>query len=196
MVVSKAKIQKIKKFVLKKVAKLDYNHDQDHTIRTVKLAKILAKKEKANIEICEVAAYLHDIGQSVRYKGHEAISEKMTKKFLKSLKLPNDFIEKVCDAVRHHNGKDVKKAKTFEAKIIHDADKLQAVGIFSFCRVLTDRTVFHNLSLKEAMDFMPKFQEKRFNSFETKSAKNLIRSSHKFVKEFYKLYNKEDKAKF
>ncbi len=63
MIVSPEQMKKIEEFALEKASKLDYNHNEDHVIRTVKLAEFLAEKEGADVEVCRAAAYLHDIAK-------------------------------------------------------------------------------------------------------------------------------------
>ncbi len=194
MVVSKEQMKKIEEFALEKASQLNYNHNQDHIIRTVKLIEILAKKENADLEVCKAAAFLHDIGQSVQFEGHEEISTNMAKKFLKSLNLSNDFIEKVCHAIRCHDNDYIKNAKTIEARVLYDADKLQVVGVFGFTRLFSDFVGLKGMTLKDAMDKVKKIQEERFPMMQTKSGREMITKSHEFMKEFYELYEEGDKA--
>ena len=187
-------MQKIKEFALRKVSKLDYCHNEDHVLRTVKFVEILAKKEKADLEVCKVAAYLHDIGQSVQKKGHEEISADMAGEFLKSLNLPDDFIEKVCEAIRSHKTKHTRN--TLEAKVLYDADKLQVVGVYAFCRNLAEHLVLEKMSLNEAIKITQEQQEDRYKMLETKTARKMIKKPHQFMRKFYKLCDKWDKVKF
>lgn len=194
MFVSEEQMKKIEEFALEKVSKLNYNHDKDHIIRTVKFVEILAKKENADLEVCRVAAFLHDIGQSIQFENHEELSVEMAKDFLKSLNLDNEFIEKVCHAIKCHNNDYIKNAKTIEAKVLYDADKLQVVGVFGFTRLFSDFVGLNNMTLKDAMEKVHRIQEERFKIFQTKSAKEMIKKPHEFMKEFYELYEKWDKV--
>jgi uncharacterized protein len=194
MIVSPEQMQKIEEFALHKVKNLDYCHDKDHVLRTVKFVEILAPKEKADLEVCKVAAYLHDIGQSVQKKGHEEISAGMAGEFLKSLNLPDNFIEKVCHAIEHHKSSKIKDAKTTEAKVLYDADKLQVVGVYAFCRNLAEHLVLEKLPLNEAVKLTQEQQEERFTMLQTKTARKMIKKPHEFMRKFYKLYDKWDKV--
>ncbi|MAG08599.1 hypothetical protein CMO89_03935 [Candidatus Woesearchaeota archaeon] len=196
MILSEEQYKKIEEFALDKVSKLDYNHDHTHVIRTIKFVEILAKKENADVEVCRVAALLHDIGQSVERENHEERSTKMTREFLSSMNLPNDFVENVCHAIRCHQTSYVKNAKTIEAKVVYDADKLQVVGVFGFCRVFTHFAVFQNFNLKDAVEKVKSTQGKKILSLQTKSAKEMVSEPHKLMKEFYELYDKWDEVDF
>ncbi|MEK6845977.1 MAG: HD domain-containing protein [Nanoarchaeota archaeon] len=188
MIVSKEQMNQIRDFALSKVKDLDFAHNQEHTLKVFNLATYLAKKEKAEVQVCQVAAYLHDIGQSVSEESHEDISTEMAKEFLNSLKLPTDFIERVSHAIYHHGKGRVKDAHTLEAKVLYDADKLQVVGVDGFCRVFSYSIIIKKLSISDAMERTKASQEKRLGTLQTASAKKLVLKSHKLMLKFYKNY--------
>ena len=134
--VSKEILKKITKFAQEKMKNADYNHDWNHILMTVNLVKYIARKEKADLEIVEVATYLHDIGYSVQAKNHEEIGAKIAYKFLQELNLSQDFIDKVCHIIEHHKLAMILKTNSLEAKVLYDADKLQVIGVFAFPRIL------------------------------------------------------------
>lgn len=194
--VSKKQIALIEKFAFEKASKCDFNHAKDHIERTVKLAELIAKKEKANLEVCKVAALLHDIGRSV-HKEHCGLSTAMARVFLKKLKLKKEFIDEVCHTIVCHDDSAVKYARTLEAKILYDADKLQIISVFGFCRSLTYRANVLKMTLQELMpDCMEKRQNNCFNLLHTLTAKKLIKKQRVFMKEFYKQYRIWDSADF
>lgn len=188
MIVSKEQMNQIKEFALNKVKDLDLAHNQEHTLKVFNLATYLAKKEKADLQVCQVAAYLHDIGQSVDPENHEDKSTEIAKEFLNSLKLPADFIEKVSHAIYHHGKGRIKDAQTLEAKILYDADKLQVVGVDGFCRGFSYSLVIKKLSVPEAMERVKTSQLKRFDTLQTPAAKKLALKSHKIMLRFYQTY--------
>lgn len=69
------------------------------------------------------SVWLHDIGQLVGPKevDHAINSEAEAKKFLKSIHVPEDTIEKVAHCVRAHRCKDV-QPESSEAKILAVSD--------------------------------------------------------------------------
>ncbi|NIO22983.1 MAG: HD domain-containing protein, partial [Candidatus Aenigmarchaeota archaeon] len=140
--ISRSQLNEIKEFARKNSEGLDYNHDFEHIERTVKLAKLLAEGEGADRDVCEVAAWLHDIGKAKNEEVHGDIGANMAKPFLGRLGFKGDFIEKVCHAIECHDAASVHKARTIEAKVVFDADKLQAIGPFGFGRELSQYTVF------------------------------------------------------
>ena len=188
MIISKEQMNKIRDFALSKVKDLDFAHNQEHTLKVFNLATYLAKKEKADLQVCQVAAYLHDIGQSVSEENHEDISTEMAKEFLNSLKLSTKFVEKVCHAIYHHGKGRIKDAQTLEAKILYDADKLQVVGVDGFCRVFSYSIIIKKLSLSDAMERTKASQVQRFAALQTSTAQKLALKSHKLMLKFYKNY--------
>lgn len=196
MAVSKDQMKRIEEFAKDKVSGLDYNHDWSHTFRTMKLVEIIAKKENADVEVCRVAALLHDVGQSLQLENHAETSEKMARELLATLKLPKNFIEKVSNAIAIHH--DIEKIKngSLEAKILYDADRLQIVGVFGFCRIISEMTAFKKMALNESVEKLQKMQEERFANLQTKTAREIIRKPHEFMQEFYSLYRKWEKVEF
>jgi len=85
----------------------------------------LAKKLKADVELCEVAALLHDIGR-MRYgpDDHEITSAKDTDKILHELGYNEEFIKKASRAVLTHRGSTKPDPVTIEEKIVACADAM------------------------------------------------------------------------
>jgi len=193
--VSRSQLNEIKEFARKKSEELDYNHDFEHTERTVKLAELLAKKEGADKDICVVAAWLHDIGKAKNEDVHGDIGARMAKPFLERLGFESDFIEKVCHAIETHDSVSIHKAETIEAKVVFDSDKLQAIGPFGFGREFSSYTVFKGKKPREAFEIVKKAEIKRFKKeLQTNTAKELASKPFELMLEFYKLYEKWDKA--
>jgi len=193
---TKKQLKKIEKFAESSAEKPGKAHDIDHITKVRKFAEIIAKREKADLDIIKVAAMLHDC--SIKKKGvknHEKESAKMAIKFLKDLKLDKDFINKVVHAIECHGSRLVKNAKTLEAKIIHDADKFQTVGVGGFCRLLHHFSAEKKLDLKDAVDEIRDVQKRHYNILQTKTAKKFIKDSYQLMQKFYRLYDKWDKVK-
>ncbi len=186
--VSKEILKKITKFAQEKMKNADYNHDWNHILMTVNLVKYIARKEKADLEIVEVATYLHDIGYSVQAKNHEEIGAKIAYKFLQELNLSQDFIDKVCHIIEHHKLAMILKTNSLEAKVLYDADKLQVIGVFAFPRMLSGNLVFIKKNLKDGMKIVEKYQKERLESLQTKTAKILIEKDHELMLQFYDKY--------
>ena len=86
MRLSKKQKEKIIAFAKKEITKnQDPFHDWDHAKRVSALATVIAQKEKANILICELAGFLHDIAPKTKGQLHGLESAEKTMAFLKKI---------------------------------------------------------------------------------------------------------------
>lgn len=86
--------------------------------------KLIKDYPKANKEILLLSVWLHDIGHALStHTDHHIKSEAEARKFLKTIKLDPEKIEKVAHCIRAHRCKDV-KPETIEAKILAAADSV------------------------------------------------------------------------
>jgi HD superfamily phosphodiesterase len=94
---------------------------------SLKLGKIL----KANLEVLELAALLHDYANLVDKKRYSSQHHKygaiFAKEILTSLQLPEDKINHIADCIYSHRGSVKIKAKTLEAKILKSADAMSHI---------------------------------------------------------------------
>ncbi len=98
-----------------------------HISSVVKYAKILAKKLKADEEICEIAALLHDYSSVVNkdwYPEHNHHSAVLAEEILLKYDYPEEKIQAVKHCIISHRASKNIPQKTLEAKIIASADSL------------------------------------------------------------------------
>ena len=101
-----------------------YNH---HFISMHNYSKELAEKLHADVELVEVAAWLHDIGSIMRgRKDHHITGSRIAENKLKELNYPQDKIELIKRCILNHRGSTEEKnnRKSVEEKIITEADCL------------------------------------------------------------------------
>lgn len=108
-------------------------HDWSHVERVYNLCLRIANKEKANMGVVELAAYLHDVGrlEEMKTKGkvdHAEKSVELAEKILAQYNLDKDIVENVKHCVLSHRYRNNHEPKTIEAKILFDADKLDSIG--------------------------------------------------------------------
>lgn len=112
-------------------------HDREHIYRVLgNCIKIAENETDVDYDILLAAALLHDIGRDGKKKKHNEIGAEMAEEFLKTTAFPQNKLGFVCDAIRTHNNESYGKQETIEAKILYDADKLDAVGIMGISRSL------------------------------------------------------------
>ncbi|MCX6796092.1 MAG: HD domain-containing protein [Candidatus Falkowbacteria bacterium] len=94
---------------------------------SLKLGKIL----KADLEVLELAALLHDYANLVDNKKfnsqHHKYGAIFAREILENLKLPENKINQVADCIYSHRGSLKIKAKTLEARILKSADAMSHI---------------------------------------------------------------------
>ncbi len=183
----KLKINDIKKFAFSKYSKLDSSHDINHANRAVKLAEFLAKKEGADVLICKIGALLHQFHPE---------GAKEVENFLRSLDIENDLLMKIVHCVESVGMSTINRAKTLEAKVVFDSDKLQIIGPFGLMREIYHRAIMKEINFLTVVKEAKKLQEDVYVCLQTKTAKELALKPHRFMYEFFKIFNEWDKISF
>lgn len=106
--------------------------------RVWQLSRSIAKQEKqADMYIVELGALLHDVADWKFHDGDEEAGPKAAREWLESLQVENDVIVQIEDIIRTVSFKGAgvpSNMKTIEGKIIHDSDKLDAIGAIGIAR--------------------------------------------------------------
>ena len=117
-------------------------HDFGHVSRVTAWVKEICKNEKADLFLCEMAGWLHDIGRTLEkdhgvISQHHELSYKMCKDWFKNDPVLKGMTKRQKDvilyAVRYHWNDAADKYK--EAIILRDADKLDVFGPMGVKRV-------------------------------------------------------------
>ena len=122
-----------------KMVSHDPSHDISHALRVMSLARTIAKAEKADQDIVIPAALFHDV---VNYpknhpKRHFSSDEsaKLVDVILKNLTTyPKEKIKKVCESIKQCSFSKGISHDFIEAKVLQDADSLEATGAISIMR--------------------------------------------------------------
>jgi len=115
-------IEKIREYVKKEADEDDWKY---HIVPVVNYAKKLAKILKADIEITELAALLHDIGR-IKFgtKNHDLTGAVEAEKILKKAGYSQKVIDEVKHSVESHRGSKNIPPKTIIARIVANADAM------------------------------------------------------------------------
>jgi uncharacterized protein len=143
-------ISKVKIFS-KKNSDQDDIHGYPHVERVFKTCIHLGTIMNANMKILKISALLHDIGRIKEVndssgKHHAELSAEIASGFLNSYQevLSKNEIAKIIHGIRAHSFSNDVKPKTLEAKILSDADKLDAMGAIGLYRTIAFTVKNHN----------------------------------------------------
>ncbi|MGA2112052.1 MAG: HD domain-containing protein [Anaerolineales bacterium] len=123
-------------------------HGFDHVLRVLVLAEQIGRKEGADLEILQAAVLLHDAcrdaAEGVAEEGHQETSAKFAKEVLTRDQWPDEKIEQVLHCIRTHRFRtSAAPPQTREAKVLFDADKLDAIGAVGAARAVAFAALAH-----------------------------------------------------
>jgi len=131
-------INKTKVHLKAEFGKEGTGHDWWHIERVLNNASAIAKKEKgADLFIVQLGALLHDVADFKFHGGDEAIGGKVAAQWLKKIGADEITIQKIIHIVNNVSFKGLgeeSKMKSFEGKIVQDADRLDAIGALGIAR--------------------------------------------------------------
>jgi uncharacterized protein len=129
-------IEQTKTFVRSQLGDDATGHDWFHVDRVRRTALHICKQEQAGDPyIIEMAALLHDIPDEKLNDSAELGKNKLDS-FLQSIEMPEgtrDSIVQIIDTISYKGGSKT-ELKTIEAKIVQDADRLDAIGAIGIAR--------------------------------------------------------------
>lgn len=132
-------IKKVSKSYFDELDKSDFSHGFTHIERVLNLCFIIGRKEGGDLETLEAAALLHDIARKQEDNGeiedHAKEGAILAEKILKEIGFPEEKIKNVVHCIDVHRCKE-RPAQTLEAKILQDADRLDALGAVDIARVI------------------------------------------------------------
>ncbi len=124
-------------------SKKDDIHGFSHVERVYDICIKMGKELNANMRVLKIAALLHDVGRIKAEKynkltNHAEVSAEMALEVLnvKNFNLPQDDINGIIHAIKAHSFSNDIYPETLEAKILSDADKLDALGAIGLYRTI------------------------------------------------------------
>lgn len=128
-------IDKAIEYIKEFFSKDSSGHDDTHTIRVYQLATRIAKQEKADILIVQLAALLHDV-DDIKLSPQTHSTKKNAVDFMMENKVKPEIIEKVCKIIEEVSfmGTDSVVPESMEGKCVQDADRLDAIGAIGIAR--------------------------------------------------------------
>lgn len=115
-------------------------HEFDHSERVREWAVKIAKAEKANVFLCELAALVHDVGRAIEKQHPGVRHHELSYNILRVWFATDDVLSQlskqekmnVLYSVRNHWNNAA--TKYFEAVVLRDADKLDTFGTIGIKR--------------------------------------------------------------
>jgi uncharacterized protein len=145
-------IEKIRRYV-RSVLGAAGSHGMDHTERVTHLCCMIGQCENADLDILIPAALLHDIARPrEKEEGlpHEAEGARMAEVYLASINYNPVLIPAISAAIRTHRFRSDDRPESREAKILSDADKLDAMGAVGIARTFM-RAAEHGGDINDAV---------------------------------------------
>lgn len=127
-------------WVSEQMADADSGHGIEHVRRVVENAKTLGRLEGGNPEIYLPAAWLHDCvavaKNSPQRKMASRLAADQAVRFLESIEYPSHLVAPIAHCIVAHSFSANVPCETIEAKIVQDADRMEAVGAIGLARCL------------------------------------------------------------
>lgn len=132
-------IEQTRRLIEQKFSDETSGHDYAHMYRVWQLSRHIAEGE-SNVDqlSLELGALLHDIADSKFTGGDDTVGPRVAREWLESLKTDEATIvavEHIIANISFHSSlKEDRPALSLEAQIVHDADKLDAIGAIGIAR--------------------------------------------------------------
>jgi uncharacterized protein len=195
----------IKAYAQKCFADAQASHDWDHSERVRRLCLHIGKAEGADLEVLEIAAYLHDVGRSFQDESKGAIchAEKgaeMARSLLEDYPISRDRKENIIHSIRSHRFRGAIVPNSVEAKVLFDADKLDSIGAIGIARAFLFAgelgAKLHNSGINPEEAHPYSEEDTGFREFKVKLSKikgkmltaegaRLAAERHAFMEEFF-----------
>ena len=118
----------------------DVAHGLEHVRRVVMNAKKLAAAESARFEVVVPAAWLHDCVTVPKDSPQRAAASRLAAeqagRWLREWNYPEEFLADIAHAIEAHSFTAGITPRTIEAKVVQDADRLDAIGATGLARCL------------------------------------------------------------
>ncbi len=183
-------ISEVKDFALKNSEKDDI-HGFSHVERVYNTCIQIGKKKKANMLVLKIATLLHDIGRineknDVPERNHAENSAQMALDFLTS----NDYdiskkeLDNIIHSIKAHSYSNKVIPETLEAKILSDADKLDALGAIGLYRTI-GYTVKNGGGINQLIEHLEQKIMKLKNGLYLEISSKIAEEREKIILNFY-----------
>lgn len=187
------------------------SHGWDHTERVYRLCMKIAEAEKGDKELLAMAAWLHDVGRTYQDESrgslcHAEKGAEIAETVLQGYPLSREKKNNVLHCIRSHRYRGTCKPETLEAKILFDADKLDAIGAVGIGRaflfagevgarlhnphLLPEDTAPYSIEDTAFREFTVKLSRIK-DRMMTKEGKRIAADRHAFMESFFQRFQEE-----
>jgi uncharacterized protein len=148
-------IKKTREFVASFLEGEPSSHDMGHIDRVETLCLEIQKEEGGDPLILRLAALLHDIGVIKEHEeggDHALYSAEIASEFLGKAGVEKELIEAVAACILTHRFSGGKSPDTLEARILQDADRLDALGAVGIFRAVFSMGALRMLKYTTGID--------------------------------------------
>lgn len=135
----------------------DPAHDFLHFKRVAKTAEAICASENGRLEIVLPAAWLHDFvlipKNDPRRSQASRLSAASATQFLRENAYPEEFLAEIGHAIEAHSFSAGIEARSLEAKIVQDADRLDGLGAIGIARCFAPAGLLQRPFYSEADPF-------------------------------------------
>ncbi|AFH42468.1 HD domain-containing protein [Fervidicoccus fontis] len=170
----------------------DITHGIEHVERVVRLCLYIGEKVEEEVDtfVLLASAYLHDISRVSDDENHEALASEISEDILRKFGIREEKIKKISHAIRAHSFSSGIEPGSIEAKILSDADKIDAIGAVGIARVFA-YSGKHERSLNESFEHFSRKILKLKDKMYTKPGKEIAEERSKFVERFLEELDRE-----
>lgn len=135
-----ALVKKTAEYVSKILSTDGSGQDWYHTERVLNTARQLQALEGGSIQLIELAALFHDIGDYKHYDYNETKGMLVLKATMDILEIDQEMQQSIFRIIEEseYNGEETKIPSSIEGKIIQDADWLDSLGALGIARVFAN----------------------------------------------------------
>ena len=161
-------VKKTAEYVRKKLSNDHYGQDWFHTQRVWRMATQLQTLEGGNLQLIELAALLHDVGDYKHYDFNEKKGSFALRATMDILDIDTELQQKILETIQESEYKadETKCPATIEGKILQDAKWLDCLGAIGVARTFAEggsmQRVIHDPSRKVRKKLTKKdYQERK-----------------------------------
>ena len=156
-------------------------HGFEHTERVYRACLQIGVRVGADLSILIPAAILHDVGRGAA--DHALESANIAGRILVSRGYRRDKVEAVVEVISTHSFSGGKAPASLEAKVLSDADKLDAMGALGIYRAAM-YSAEHGRPIEALVAHFHEKLLKLKGQLFTKEARRLAESRHRFMLDF------------